>query len=198
MLTEKKKNEIIQKYINEMEIIKLRVEQIRKAKTFFAYLEPAAEFKALQLRKIIEQILLASLVANAEEYKKFYNKIGSEWNARLICRDIARVNADYFPRAVINNHDKMEISNVPDSMKEDELIAIYEKMGKLLHSANPFSVAPDYEKMNEFIDESCRKIIKLLSTHTIHLVGGDAFLFVIMNCSDRNGHVAINWFERCD
>ena len=198
MYTNKQQEEIIKKYTDEMEIIKLRTNQIFTALGKIDYLEPTIEYKALQLRKIIEQILLASLIANADEYKQFYNRLGNEWNARLICRDIERINPAFFPRAVINHPDIMKIDDAPDSMNSDELLTIYEKMGRLLHANNPFSTPPDYHKLSEYIDESCKKIMGLLSTHTIRLIGGDDFLFVVMNASNHGGHVAINWFTKCD
>lgn len=198
MFTEKQQKDIIQKYTDEMEIIKLRIDQIITITGKIPYLEPTVEYKALQLRKVIEQILLASLVANADEYQRLYNKLGKEWNARLICRDIERINPDFFPRAAINKPEEMKIDDDPNSMTSDELLSIYEKMGKLLHSKNPFASPIDYSAESAFIDDSCTKIIRFLSVHTIHLIGGDAFLFVVMKATNHEGRVAINWFEKCD
>ena len=108
MYTNKQQEEIIKKYTDEMEIIKLRTNQIFTVLGKIDYLEPTVEYRALQLRKIIEQILLASLIANADEYKQFYNRLGNEWNARLICRDIERINPAFFPRAVPPIIDRFE------------------------------------------------------------------------------------------
>lgn len=198
MFSEKEQQEILKKYTDEMEIIKLRTNQIFTAQKRIEYLEPLVEFKALQLRKVIEQILLASLIANSSIYKQYYNRLGSEWNARLICRDIERINPDFFPKAAINQPDEMKIDDAKESMSSEELIAIYEKMGKLLHSHNPFSDPIDYNSLSSYIDESCKNIIGLLNIHTVKRIGGDAFLFVVMNASNHNGHVAINWFQKCD
>ena len=195
MYSEKERKEIIQKYADEMEIIKYRTHEIFTAKKRFDYLEPAIEYKALQLRKIIEQIILASLIANADEYKKYYNRLGSEWNARLICRDLERVNPDFFPKAVKNMPDV--IDNKPDGISCQEILTIYDKLGKHLHSKNPFDTQPrDLEALSNFIDDSMNRIIYTLNTHNVTLIGNEAFLNVVMK-STKDGHVGISWFIKC-
>ena len=67
---EEKKKILLNRYTSEMEIIKLRIEEIKTAKQKIRYLQPIVEYKALQFRKIIEQILLSSLIANAEIYQQ--------------------------------------------------------------------------------------------------------------------------------
>ena len=187
------RNEIGKKYISEMEIIKLRTDLINN--TLLKYLQPTIEFKALQLRKIIEQILLSSLIANAEKYKEYYKKIGKEWNARCISRDLKRINADFFPRAVIDNHREHKIDYKNNALTCDEIIKIYEKLGKLLHSQNPFNSPIDYKKENIFINNSLKKIVDLLNTHIIKPYGADGFIYVGMKGVETNGRAFFTWFE---
>ena len=71
MKTEAPKRQfILDKYSYEMGVIKLRMEQIRAAENDFLFLIPMVEFSALQFKKIIEQIILASLITNSEIYKQ--------------------------------------------------------------------------------------------------------------------------------
>lgn len=71
MKTEAPKRQfILDKYSYEMEVIKLRMEQIRAAENDIFFLIPMVEFSALQFKKIIEQIILASLITNSETYKQ--------------------------------------------------------------------------------------------------------------------------------
>lgn len=87
-----------------MGIIKLRVEEIKNAPNIIKHWQPLVEYKALHLRKIIEQILLASLIANSEVYQQYYNRLESEWNARYICRDLESIHPKFFPVAAIDDH----------------------------------------------------------------------------------------------
>ena len=195
---EEKKRILINRYASEMEIIKLRVEQIKNASKIIKYWQPMVEYKALHLRKIIEQILLASLIANSEVYQQYYNRLGKEWNARLICRDLERIHPKFFPVAVIDDHENQNIfDNLQDSLTSDEVIEMYEKMGKLLHSNNPFSPFPNYQELSKYIDDCCKKIICFLRVHKTMMYGEKDFLYVIME-EKNSGHVSINWFSLCD
>ncbi|MBK6088624.1 hypothetical protein [Ruminococcus difficilis] len=194
---EEKKKILLNRYTSEMEIIKLRIEEIKTAKQKIRYLQPIVEYKALQFRKIIEQILLSSLIANAEIYQQYYNRLGTEWNARYICRDLKRINPRFFPVAVIDDRENHSIIDMEDSLTSDELIEMYEKMGKLLHAQNPFGSLPDYKQLSEYIDNGCKEIIKLLRVHKTMLYGEKDFLFVIMSAK-TGGRVAINWFSQCE
>lgn len=195
---EEKQKELISRYASEMGIIKLRIEQIKSTSKLIKYWEPRVEYKALHLRKIIEQILLSSLIANSEIYQQYYHRLETEWNARLICRDLKRIHPNFFPVAATDDHENMEISNnLEDSLTSDEVIEMYEKMGKLLHSHNPFSPFPDYQELSKYIDDCCKKIIRFLSVHTIMMYGEKDFLYVIME-ERTSGQVSINWFSKCE
>lgn len=195
MYTEEKRKEIIELYCSEMEIIKLRTNQVLGATKKIGFLQSAVEYKALQLRKIIEQVILASLVANAEEYKNYYKRLDKDWNVRLISQDLYRINNDFFPQKVIDDHANHKIDNDPSGLICKELINTHAKLGKYLHAHNPFSQEWDYNKMNAYLDEECVKIAQHLNTHIIRPYGADAFIFVVMK-SDVDGHVHANWFER--
>ncbi len=197
MYTEAQKEEILNKYVDEMEIIKYRTEQILSADNRFGYKEPAVEFKALQLRKIIEQIFLASLVANAEEYKAYHERLGKEWNARLICQDLERINPDFFPKPVTNGTD-YHIENKDGGITSQELIKVYDKLGKYLHSKNPYDENKwDYDAISEYIDLYTKRIIYTLNSHNVTLLGGEVFLNVVMKRKD-DGRAYVLWAELCD
>ena len=196
--TEAQRGEILKKYANEMSIIKLRTEQIFSANNRFDYRELAVEYKALQLRKIIEQILLASLVANAEEYKKYYDRLGTEWNAKYICQDLRRINPEFFPKAV-NNRPDFQIDDKPEGISSQEILVVYDKLGKYLHSKNPFeSNLWDYDAISDYIEFNLKHIIYTLNCHNVTLIGGDAFLNVVMKSQEHKGQVYAVWFDKCD
>lgn len=197
MYTEKQRNTIIQKYTNEMSIIKLRGNIILNPVSVFGYLEPEVEARALQLRKIVEQIILCSLITNSEKYLEYYHKLGKVWNVNYICNDIKILNPRYLPVAAKDNHSEHIISDdIECTLSETELLSMHEKMGGMLHAKNPFSSEIDYNSLLEYIKSSYLKIAKYLNAHTIKLYGGNDFLFVVMQAENHNGQVAANWFSR--
>ena len=196
MYSDEKQKEILDLYSREMEIIKLRTNMIFSIGDKLEFLQPTVEFQALQLRKIIEQIVLSSLIANADTYKTYYDRLEHEWNARLICRDIKRIHEDYFPASVIGTDES--INDCPDrTIFEEELLKAYEKTGKMLQSKNPFSSSIDYHSEQKYIIDTCNRIVRFLNVHRIRIYGDDDFLYVVMK-SQRNGHVAINWFSKVE
>lgn len=202
MYTPKQQEELTKKYNSEMSVIKLRGEIILNPNNPFGYVEPNVEVRALQLRKIIEQIVLCSLITNSEKYLEVYNKLGKVWNAKKICNDIKELNPDYLPVAAEGYSSKDDpsegiIVNISDNtLTESELLSIHERMGHLLHAKNPFSTEIDYISLLEFIQSSYLKIAKYLNTHTIKLYGGNDVLYVVMNSKNHDGRVVSNWFSR--
>ena len=68
------KNRYLEMFQRNMQEIKMRtkaIESIHKKQNTTLYNETNAEFCALQLRKIIEIIILSSLISNSTEYKKY-------------------------------------------------------------------------------------------------------------------------------
>ena len=195
MYSDRKKKDIILKYTKEMEIIKLRIDLIFSLKNNLGYIQPTVEFLALQLRKIIEQIVLSSLITNSEKYREYYNKLGSVWRIDYICKDIEEINEDFFPTPVVDDHEAHELKDRDGCINKEKLLEAHTKMGKLLHAENPFGTEIDYEEMREYIFEICRRIIELLNSHITKLYGGNSFLYVIMR-EESNGKVAIDWFEK--
>lgn len=199
MYTEAQQKDIITRYAKEMEIIKLRTQSISTSFSQIGFLEPAVEYQALQLRKIIEQIVLGSLIVNSDIYLEYYNRLGRDWNIKYICRDIKQLHPDYFPIAATDQHDEHVINNnLEISLTENDVLEMHEKMGKLLHSHNPFASEIDYQKEADYIKKSIGRIVRYLSVHTIKLYGGNDFLFVVMSSTNNNRRVGINWFSKVD
>ena len=199
MYTAVQQKDIITRYVKEMEIIKLRSQSISTAFSQIGFLEPAVEYQALQLRKIIEQIVLGSLIVNSDIYLEYYNRLGRDWNIKYICRDIKQLHADYFPIAATDQHDEHVINDNPEiSLTENDVLEMHERMGKLLHSHNPFASEIDYRVEADYIKECLERIVRYLSVHTIKLYGGNDFLFVVMSSTNSNGRVSVNWFTKVD
>jgi len=84
-----------------MEEIKLRVEAVnailQKRSTTICQ-ATNIEFMCLQIRGILELIALGSLVTNEKEYKKRSIELANNpWNAKVILREIERINPKFYP-----------------------------------------------------------------------------------------------------
>ena len=78
-------------YTNCMEEIKKRTEVITEHLNGGyneKYLITETEFLCVQLRKVLENIALASLVANKEKYSSVRINFASDWNAKRILYDL--------------------------------------------------------------------------------------------------------------
>lgn len=90
-------HEDIQAYIHCMEEIKRRVAVVDRVLSGAAntgFVITNAELLAVQLRKIAELIALSTICSHREEYARIRDDFESDWNARLILRDVERVNPD--------------------------------------------------------------------------------------------------------
>src|SRR6267154_4901847 len=65
------------------------------------YVPTTVESVGLQLRKVMELIAFGSLVANKDAYSTMYAEFAKHWNARLLLRDLARINQDFYPKPVV-------------------------------------------------------------------------------------------------
>ena len=117
---------------------------------------------------------------------------------KLIANDLERINPDYFPKAAINDYEHHVINDDPSGMTSDEMIMIYEKLGRFLYSTNPFGAPINYRESNSNLDYWRLRIIKHIDVHTTKMIGGDDFIFVVMNSVNNKGHVSANWFTKAD
>ena len=85
MSDDKYAGELREKYLGCMREIKRRTDVIQRflgQELHARYLASTAECIALQFRKTLELIALASLVANRKEYAKQRANFSTDWNAR--------------------------------------------------------------------------------------------------------------------
>ncbi|MBR9828925.1 MAG: hypothetical protein GYB41_09815 [Oceanospirillales bacterium] len=191
-----KKPDIIM-YCDIMEEIKRRTNVI----DFFlsggghALYEPTTlESVGLQIRKILELIAMASLVANKHEYEKVYSNFAKAWNAEYLLKDIARVNPDFYPKPVVE-----EPSNEPgvknqladredDYLTKSEFVKVYKKCGAIMHASNPAGRKIGYNFYKKNLPEWRQKIINLLNNHQIRLLNHTGFYLIHMK-EDRDEKV---------
>ena len=193
------KNRDIQAYLNCMEEIKRRTgvvrevliskkvqERLENERSWEAYV-PTAELLAIQLRKVAELIALSSICSNREEYERIRDDFERDWNARLILRDVERINPSFYPKPVetINpsgEDDHPEWVKINDDyLTSENLIDMVEKCGAILHAFNPYR--EHKPSITSFLKECgnwYRLILKLLNIHLIRLIDRDSLWYVVM------------------
>lgn len=152
------------------------------------------ESACLQVRKILELIALASLVANKFEFANQNEKFSKVWNARLILQDIERINADFYPKPIKevpgkHPNDVPELISVKSGyLTRTDFLNVYEKCGKIMHADNPFGGKADLSYFEKQLPKWLDLIMNLLSNHTIKLAN-DENMYVIHMKEDRDDHV---------
>lgn len=193
----------LQLYTRQMELIKRRigvVDSIIKKKNHRTLYEACnIELCCLQLRKCIELIVMSSLVANAETYLGIYKRLGKDWKAPLISKDLERINPNFYPTPIrIIPHDDRpdEFIKFDDGnyISCNALLDYYEKIGAIMHSENPFGNPIDYSEYEMLIRRCRDEIINLLNVHLAHLSDGKSMLYVVMQ-SNKDKKVHITYFQ---
>lgn len=175
-------------YRTQLMDIKKRMSVVRafhQGNTHAIYRITTVESCCLQIRKILELIAFGSLVANKEVYSQEREKFATDWNAKFILRDMARINPEFYPRPILQNLSskvgvESEWENLPESefLTQEDFVKVYDKCGAIMHAANPFGKQIDTIGYQNQITDWCSKIINLLNAHTIRLVGDEKNIYL--------------------
>lgn len=190
----------IQKYIWCMTEIKHRIEVIENfinETNSTGQLPTDIEFIALQYRKILELIALASICANKQLYSEKRNNFFADWHGKRILDDLEKVNPNFYPvptKQILDDKTGrvIAVEKIQESYLTKELyIELYDKCGNLLHSFNPYSEYPDFESLKDELPIWKDRIVRLLNHHQIQLVNSNKQLWVLMQSEDDGKvHVA--------
>jgi hypothetical protein len=187
----------ISKYLDQMEEIKRRMDVV----DFFIsggghafYQLTTVESVYLQFRKILELIAMASLVANHTAISKIYPDVGKFWNAELILRDIEKINANFYPKSIVEKPSmdprvKSDlIERQSDYLTREEFVRLYKMCGAVMHAYNPSGRKSNYPALFSQMPKWKQRIVNLLNNHTIRLAG-DENLYVIHMSEEPDGRV---------
>ena len=184
-------------YCAVMEDIKRRTSVVwsfLNGKSFTIYKATTVESVCLQVRKILELISLSSLVANKTEFAAQNEKFAKVWNARLILKDLERLNPHFYPKPILEVPSTQPgiINNLQDLtegfLTKDDFLNVYEKCGAIMHSDNPYGGKTDYRYYDTSIPKWMEKIRVLLNCHTIRLMNDENFYLIHMK-EDRDDKV---------
>ena len=133
--------------------------------------QTTAESIALQIRKILELIALASLAANRTEYAKHRKNFQTDWNGKLILEALEKANPKFYPKpnkqVVEPNTGKVaSLEDVKSGfLTKDDYMTLYDACCSLLHADNPLS--PKSKAAERFLADApswMEKIRRLLES----------------------------------
>ena len=167
------------------------------------FLPTAIETTCLQLRKILELIALASLVANEKAYSSAYRDFAKHWNAGELLKSLSAINPQFYPVPVVElptdqpgvKHQLKERD--PDYLTKDNFVELYGRCGVIMHAANPFGRGINYEFYKANLPLWRQQIINLLNNHQIRLKDSHYFYLIHMQ-EERDEKVHFYKFEPKD
>lgn len=183
-------------YLEYMEEVKKR---ISLAEDVFAEAEREGpsllhyEFMGLHLRKTLELIAFASLVANKERYAEVYQDFQKHWNAKRLLSNLHKINVDFYPRpveVVLADADDFSLESVTEGyLTQDEFVELYGHASEMLHVKNPFRPLgfDSRYSFSEWID----RVVRLLSVHQMRLVDTSKYWIVQLASAEHNGRAMI-------
>ena len=151
------------------------------------------ESAALQIRKVIECTMHASVVVNID---KISNDLTKEWNANKLMARVEKINPNYYPQPV-----KLEINKgvkawVPDEgfISKADFKTLYNKIGELAHAKSPFNNKKvDVQTAKQEMISALRQLIKLLNHHFVPLPDGKSRIVCVME--DGKGGVQTTYWK---
>lgn len=152
------------------------------------------EFCFLQLRMICETVALACLTAHGDlDLKKWVKK---EWNAEKIMDELEVLHPDFFPSAVKVERTKeyVEISPITGRMTKKELLDLYTECGRYLHRGTHRKILKQRMPVQinfPQITSRAQKIVDLLESHTIVMLGGEMAFYVLWGAPGQPATSAI-------
>jgi hypothetical protein len=185
--------EELNRYADCMDEIKKRTEVIFRiiqggVRTGYGLAD--VETACLQMRKILELIALASLVANKHEYSQQYAKFAENWRATQILEEIEAINPNFWPvpsKQVIDPETGKVKSVAPVTscyLTQDEFASIYDQCSEFLHARNPYALPLDLSIATTRMALWVERMMNLLNHHQIQLVNPDLQIWVLMRDKD--------------
>lgn len=189
------KSDDAQKYCDLMLEAKNRttvILSLLQGKTNLGFLPVNVEAVYLQFRKMLELIAFGSLIANREMYAQARQQYARDWNAKRVLNLAETLNPKFYPVAIAqvpvqgNKEYTTEFKKVKNALSREEFEELYDICGGVLHSENPYGDTYKYDKLWDRASGWIIKIIKLLNSHEVHLVGETRRFYLIQMGAETN------------
>lgn len=206
-MKEKEVLECINKYALYMEEIKKRTDVVSRLITMHkagqsmtGYIETDIDTVYLQIRKIIELVMFACIVANKYAGLALNKTLRKGYEIQKIKSELQRFNLQFFPVPKLEDgKDSKGIRKVKDLshdiltfMTETEIFKAYGKAGNYLHSQRDYQYGGEEAKLKilERGFENVNQLVALLNHHWTK-ISKDSFFAVVMQ-GEEDGKVHVS------
>lgn len=183
-----------------MEDIKQRVTDVQRIVSGFSPMGEEfrdAEVVFLLIRKTLEQIAFASLIANRNAYAQVHKNFAEAWRIKHLLEHLEKIHPNYYPRPVyISPNETGQIKRFCDItdgyLTKDDLVFLYDKCSEVLHTRNPYKPGSRVVNTQRPIAEWMQRIQLLLNLHYVDLSGqSDVWLIQMTHPTDGKVHAAL-------
>ena len=198
--------EILNKYNHQLNEVRQRIDilyDFYKGRIVIDYEIILAENIAISFRKIVEHIMLLSLVTNVEEYSKQHKKFRDHWHAGRIANDIEKINPNFLPKPI--KEELYDDETMKSGLKfrvqsegflnKNDLLEIWNQSSIVLHARNPFNEQMEIEKFIINASSWVEKIIALLENHVCLPLGKVTMINGILK-DVSYGKSKAYWFDK--
>lgn len=150
-------------------------------------------------RRLLEMIAFATLIANKDSSGGTPEEMSQWWSPREILNRIEKINPDCFPKP-IEITESIEQARSPfktkttDVLNKERVIEIYRELNPLVHSSNPLSDEPDYQRYKAMIPQWLDLIENTMAVHQVRLFHHPDHLYVAKMSSGKDGSVSCTSF----
>lgn len=132
----------------------------------------ALEFYYLQIRMVCEIIALACLLAHGDNVNKLAKSLRDQWHAQLIVRELANLNPNFFPQAVMTPPGAERTFQIvsPQPLTKKECLAIYGRCGDGLHRGSLDRLLSSVPPLSINLDEPVSWAVKIRDLMRYHLI----------------------------
>lgn len=136
------------------------------------------ELISLDVRKSIEMIAFASIVANQEQYCAVYPKFKDHWNAKLIFSDLERINSKFFPVPFDLAYEMQMVAPSRACLSKDGAIELHALTNRYLHARNVYALPRDVDQDHHSFLRGVDELVGLLSNFEVRLLPESYLYFV--------------------
>jgi len=141
------------------------------------------EYSALQMRMVLESIVMGSLITNRAHIEGIASALAKK-NARAARKLAKAANPDYWPIPVRVADDVFEVQMLDGVLREDAWGREWGMLSELLHARNPFRSPLDVEEARDSLRRLLAEVLALLNKHVVRLADSD---FMVIGQIDESG-----------
>ena len=185
-------------YAEYMSALRERIRRIDKIISGHSPMKDEAwdtEVVCLLLRKSLEHLAFASLIANREAYTIVYSDFANHWNVKKLLKKLENVHPDFYPKPTaiptVHTGTVKHLLDVNEGfLNKGEFIELYDICSQVIHTRNPYHPGAWVIDTKRPLAEWVNRLKRLLDVHFIRLAGvPDLWLVQMVHPIDGKVHV---------